>query len=502
MAGYNLVRNAKVFFTTNLTATSDVIVTGNTNANCFELQVASGFTFSQGTQTQAITISEAGTLVARSQRTFNTSQDPVDFSFTTYIRPAGTPTVNCEEKVLWNALLAQPTIDTTGFAITLAASNPVRAANAALATFTTAAPTNYSTAGVYINDVVTVKGLGGTEAAEWNMPAVVTGFTGGANVTGSDGKTTNAAATGIVLTYLKAPVGTSTTPPTGGTAVTLVKGAFSQHVGYSMLHSGGSNSNQLQPFGLIISLDDITYTIDNCVLDQATMDFGLDGIAQVSWTGKGTKLTSLGSTLSTASGTAGTFTGSNPSGVAGTFLAKNVNAQYITRKLSTMTLKSTLRGLGTSPVVYTVALTGGSLTIANNVTFVTPENLGTVNSAIGYFTGTRAISGSVTAYLKSGATNSGGLLANMLANVGTSSETKFYLQIEVGGKTNGTRVEIELPAIMLQVPTLDTHDIISTSIGFTAQGFDGSSSAAAAMDIASFDVEKANDLFVRYYSAA
>lgn len=498
MAGYNLVRNAEVFFTTNLNATNAVLTSGNTNANCFELQVASGFTFSQGTQTQTIKVNEAGSLAARSQRTFNTSQDPVDFSFTTYMRPNGTAPVNCEEKVLWNALLSKPAINSPGFALTLGVTSPLRAANAAFATFTTAAATNYSTAGIYIDDVVTVKGIGGAEAVEWNMPAVVTSFVGGTNITGTDGKVTNATATGIGLTYLKAPTGTSTTPSGGGTAVSLIKGAFTQQVGYSLIHSGGSNTNQLQPFGLIISLDDITYIIDNCVLDQATIDFGLDGIAQIAWTGKGTKLTSLGAALSTAVGTAGTFGGV----ITGTYLAKDVNAQYITRKLSTMTLKSTLRGLGTSPVVYTVALTGGTLTITNNVTFVTPENLGTVNAAIGYFTGTRAISGNVTAYLKSGASNSGGLLATMLSNIGTAAETKYYLQIEVGGKTNGTRVEIELPAVMLHVPTLDTQDIISTSIGFTAQGFDGSSSAAASMDTANFDVEKANDLFVRYYSAA
>ncbi len=101
MPGFNLVRNARAFFTTNLNATSKVVqATGFTAANAFELQILNGFSYSQNNETQTITVNEAGTTVSRGQRTFNTALSPVEFSFSTYVRPSGTTTIAAEEKVL------------------------------------------------------------------------------------------------------------------------------------------------------------------------------------------------------------------------------------------------------------------------------------------------------------------------------------------------------------------------------------------------------------------
>lgn len=480
MPGYNLVRNAKAFFTTNLNASKAVATTGHLNTNTFEVQVTNGFTFSQNTETQVITVNEAGATVARSQRTFNTALAPVDFSFSTYIRPKGTTTVNCEERVLWNALLNSNAIDLTGLSVSTVSAF-ARTASLDTVTFTCTAA-NLSGASIAEGDVVTVSGITGVDAAEWNMPATFVSATPSLT-----------AATSITLKYLKAPAGAGTAPASAPTTLKLHKGAFVQNVSYSLIHSGGSNKNQLQAFGMIIAIDDVTYTIDNCVLDQATVEFGLDGISMVTWTGKGTKLNSLAQ----ATATAGTFGGA----LTGSYLPKVTDANYITQKLSTLTLKSTLRGLGTGAASYLIPITGGSLSIANNVTYITPENLGVVNEPVGYFTGTRAITGTLTAYLKSGADKSGGLLSTILTGIATATETKYMVQVEVGGISNATRVEFEMPATMIQVPTIDAQDVISTSIAFTAQGFDGSSSLAATVAAANYDVDQSNDLFVRYYSA-
>lgn len=495
MPGYNLVRNTKALFTTNLSAVNAINLTGHLATTTYELQLMNGFSFSQNAETQAITVSEAGNTVARSQRTFNTALAPVDFSFTTYLRPSGTTTVTCEERVLWNALLNNNVIDTTGMTVTAAASMPSRSANAAAALITAATTFNFQAATIYIDDVVTIQGVAGTEAAEWNMPVKIVSFVGGTNITTAAG-TTNAAATGVNVLYLKAPTGASLIPPSGGTAFKMFKGAFVQNTSYSLIHSGGSNKNQMSAFGMIIIIDDVTYVIDNCCLDQAQVDFGLDGIAMVQWTGKGTTLRVLGATTLTT----GTFGG--VAGITGTYAQKVTTANFITRKLSTLTLKSTIRGLGTGAVTYTIPITGGSMTIANNITYVTPEILGIVNQPIGYFTGTRAITGNLTAYLKAGTNNSGGLLSSILGNITASTETKYMVQVEVGGINNATRVEFEMPATMIQVPTIDAQDVISTSIAFTAQGFDGSSSLAATVLTSNYDVDQANDLFIRYYSAA
>ena len=48
---------------------------------------------------------------------------------------------------------------------------------------------------------------------------------------------------------------------------------------------------------------------------------------------------------------------------------------------------------------YGLTLTGGSITMSNNVTYTTPEELGIVNVPIGHVTGTRNFGGSMTCYL-------------------------------------------------------------------------------------------------------
>lgn len=489
MPGFNLIRNARAFFTTNVSATDGtVIATGATNANTFELQLMAGFAFSQNTTNQVVTVSEAGTAPARSQRSFNTALEPVDFSFSTYLRPTGTTTINCEERVLWNALLNNRAIDTTGTTIS-GVSAFTRTASSNVITFTCTA-FNFGTAGFVVGDVFTISGILGTDAQEWNAPVKVTAIAG-----------TTAACTGMTIEYLIAPAGAATAPATVPTTFKLHTGAITQNAAagteaaYLLAHAGGSNKNQLQTFGMVIIIDEVTYFIDNCVLDQASIDFGLDGIAMCAWTGKASALRSVAATVDTA----GTLSG----GYAGTYLAKVTTAKFITNKLSTVVLKSTFRGAGTSPSTYAVALTGGNINIANNVTYITPDILGTVNKPITYFTGTRSITGSLNAYLKSGALNTGGLLSQLLTESLTVTEPKYYTEIQIGGGANPIKVEVELPAVSLQIPTIDAgSDILSTVINFTAQGFDGDTSTAAALSAALYDVENSNDLLIRYYSAA
>lgn len=489
MAGFNLLRNARAFFTTNLTSAADptVAVTGALAANTFEIQVLGGLSFNQSTNAQNITVNEAGGDPSRGQRSFNTSLAPVEFSFSTYMRPSGTTTIDCEEKVLWNALLSSKAVDLTGLSLTTVAGF-TRTASLDTLTFTFGS-VNLTTAGIAIGDTVTISGITGTDAVEWNQPVEITAIAG-----------TLAACTGLTVVYLKAPAGTGTAPATPPTTFKIHKGAVTQHLtagtegAYLLAHSGTSNKNQLQAFGMVIVMDTVTYLLDNCALNQVSVDFGLDGITTLAWTGNATALRQVGATT----GTAGTLTG----GFAGAYTQKNTSAKYITNKLSTVILKSTVRGLGASPKTYALALTGGNFTISNNINYITPENLGVVNAPVTYYTGTRAISGSFNAYLKTGTLQTSTLLTDMLAASATSTEPKYYTEIQIGGGANAVKVEVEMPAVTLQIPTIDAGgDILSTTINFTSQGFDGASSAAAANDAAAFDVENTNDLFIRYYSA-
>lgn len=479
MAGFNLVRNARAFFTTNLNAsTKAVLGTGHTSGTTQEIQVLNGFTFSQNTETQNITVSEAGLDPARGQRTFNTALAPVEFSFSTYVRPTGSTTVDCEEKVLWNALLGTNAIDLTGTTITVTGFDRASATTDVVTIDTT----DVDVAGFAVGDIITISGVTGAGAIEWNQPAKITAISGSA----------------VEIKYAKAPAeAAGTEPATAPTSIKFHRGAVTQNAAaggegaYLLAHAAGSNKNQLQAFGMVITLDNITYVIDNCALNQASIEFGLDGIATVAWTGNGTTLRQLSET--TAAG--GTFSG----GLTGNYQQKNTSAHFITNKLATVTLASNIRALGSS-TAYTIAITGGNLTINNNINYVTPEILGVVNAPIGYFTGTRAVSGNLTAYLKTGTNSTATLLSDMLSASSTTTESKYAIEIAIGGHANPIKVEIDLPAVMLQIPTIETADVLSTTINFTAEGFDGTSSGSAG-GTADYDLEAANDFSLRYYSA-
>jgi len=496
---YNLARNSRVFVTTNLnTATGAVKSTGFTPTNTWELQILDGFTFSQNTNQTTIQINEAGTTPIRGQRAFNTALNPVDVTFSTYIRPKNaTSTVNAEEKVLWNALMGYVGIEGTTDGVPSTATGTTLGGTPAttLLRATTSSPTvTISGSGLTtltVGDTYNIYGLTGSDSPKYNKPIKVTSST----------------ASLLVFDYLTAPPNAAATVVANVTvsaAVKFSKAAWVDQptasgvtVPFGQVTSAMSNRNQLQPIGFIFNVDSAWYTIDNCAIDQAAIDFGLDAIAMVAWTAKGTRLNSIaaptGADLSQANPVLGTG-----GSLAGTATGRILDAAYITNKLSTTTVQKTIGGVGAGNTAYTVVLTGGNITIANNINYVTPNNIGVVNLPIGYFTGSRAISGTLNAYLRTGSGQVADILTDMLTNIATSAETKYKLQLEIGGASAGTRVEVEMPGVVLGVPSVEIADVVSTAITFNAQG--------TAKDIngvtnAAYDLENTNDVSVRYFAA-
>ena len=221
-------------------------------------------------------------------------------------------------------------------------------------------------------------------------------------------------------------------------------------------------------------------------MNQVTVDFGLDAIATAAWTGQGTALTQS-STVTLATITAVTT-------------PKVTDAPFITNKLSTVSM-SLVNAIGSAAAgkSYAIALTGGSITINNNISYVTPANLGTVNLPATYYTGTRAITGTINAYLKtgSGVGSTGELLADMLAAASSSVEPMAAISISIGGGTNATKVVLEMPAVTFSIPTVDVQQVVSTAINFTAEGSTPSATAGAN----TFSLDETNDISVRYFSA-
>ena len=369
---FNLIRNARVFFTTNVGATTGVVAaTGFTSSNTREIQVLEGLSFSQNTTTETVTLNEAGASPVRGQRQFNTALDPVDFSMSTYIRPQdGGTNITAEESVLWNAMFGSIAI--------------------------------------------------GTANAAW-----------------TDGAS------------------------------------------YATCVATNSNVHQLQKFGLVITLDGTSFVIDDCVMNTATIDFGLDAIATIQWAGQGKALRQITTpTFATSTSWTGSLTGS--------FLGKVTTAPFIANKLSTVALDTSINSGGTAT---TLALTGGSLTISNNITYLTPANLGIVNQPATYFTGTRSVTGTLNCYLRSGSGNSAELMSTLLTNSTTDVDPEYYLKLNIGG-AGADRVELEMPGVVLSIPSINTEQVVSTTINFTAQG-----TASSA-----FDLTAANEINVKYYT--
>jgi hypothetical protein len=479
----NLIRNSRAFFTSNVNATTGVVQdTGHTATTTFELQVLDGLSFSQNSNSEQVTVSEAGTAPQRGQRSFNTSLAPVDFSFSTYIRPdLLSAKVTCEESVLWNALAGTSVRNTA-----MVKSGTFTSATYAFATNRlTITGTTMSVTGLTADDMVVLNGITSSNAADQklvNGPARVVSIAAGS----------------IVLELGGAPAAADISTGLTLTTLDFYRSPWSEAAGQAILGFQQSNQNQLQKFGMYIIVDSVTYKIDNCALGQVTIDFGLDGIAIAQWTGQGTALTQLANNITTA--TPGTFGGGT---VTGTYTVKNSDGNFITNKLSTCTLK-TVKALGsvTAGSAYYIALTGGSITINNNINYITPAILGVVNQAITYYTGTRSITGTLNAYLNTGAVpgftqgGTGNLLRDMLAASTTVTEPMFAVELAIGGSSNAVRVELAMPSVSIGVPSINTEQVVSAAITFTA----GASNQNGSATTTQYDLGLTNDLIVRYYS--
>lgn len=466
-----------------------------------EILVQDGFSFSQSTQTETVQLSEAGPAPLRGQRQFNTSMDPVEFSFTTYIRPGVVSgEVTSDERVLWNALTSKLSIgDYFSYAPTRVTSLVMDAVTKIVTiTFSQSADVTALAAALAVGDVFTIRGISASAvtATQWNNPVKLKSI---------------ASATTITVEYLTTPTAPASqvtfNSEVAASTIRFARGGWSQSPSLALVHLGTSDTHTLQEFGLIITMDDLTYVIDKCVIDQASIDFGIDQIASIAWTGKGTRLKQYEKAIiSTADiNNASLLEGTELYGTVG---RANSKATFLANKLTTAILKSKIGGYNGTE--YFVPITGGNVTISNNITYLTPAIIGVVNKPVAYFTGNRTVTGNFTAYLRSGTASAGVYNTSSLVdelygsnilgnNTGAPAvDPKFYLELHVGGVSSGTKVQFDMNAVSLQLPKINTDSVMSIDVGFAAQG----STSDASATTADFDIENRNELQVRYFATA
>ena len=387
----------------------------------WEIPVLDGFSFSQATNSSEITLSEmesSGGVSRRGRRAFNDSLAPGEWSFSTYVRP-----------------------------------------------FTAAGAS---------------QGTGSADAAAevHAVEEVLWALMAGAN------------------NY------TSSKYDKGGTDV-LVPGSSTMTINF-----GSSNVAQLSTFNLYFVLGDANRTVmklDGCVVGEASLDFDIDGIATIAWSGNSANVTDFtGNTFTATSAPA--FNAQSPAGntiaVGDVFLDSDnghklqivttvpgsgtvsltsyVNeaitntTNFIRNRLTVLTVDPTSRdpdndGSNELEDDYSLTLTGGNVTISNNITFITPEELGIVNVPIGHVTGTRSVSGSFTCYLTedTNTTNASRDFfedVRAITNVVTNS---FALVFKIGG-ASGTGLELHMPTSHVEIPTHSIEDVISLETNFQA----------------------------------
>jgi hypothetical protein len=209
-----------------------------------------------------------------------------------------------------------------------------------------------------------------------------------------------------------------------------------------------------------------TYKIANCCMNEASIDFDIDGIATIAWSGMGTIITEASAAPTATRYEAITST---------TNFIRNRLTQLVMTTADDHLLSSGESADGDSDAeTYSLTLTGGNITISNNMTFLTPETLGVVNQPLGHVTGTRTIGGSFTCYLNSATDSSMDLFERIIEDTDTITN-KFDLNFKVGGASATPRIEFNMAACHLEVPTHSIDDVISLEVNFHALGTDISS---------------------------
>ena len=375
------------------------------DANCFRIGVLDGYSFSQGSDSTDVTISEAGATPNRGSKRFNDSLPPAEWSFGTYVRPfvhgansyRADGTFDCCENILWSALA----------------------------------------------------GTGLPNASD-----------------------------------------------TSGAAVQVTTGS---QFG-SLCKFDQSDVHELMKLSIYFALENTTYRLNQAQINQAEVDFSIDGIAQITWSGNATTIDQVEEAIEDPSkhiiqGTSEAApTSANTDTYAETYNYADTtgpsDADYLRNKLSSLYLDTNAQGGGSASNgldnrTYDINITGGSLTIANNVTYVTPETIGVVDKPIGSFTGARVVSGSLTMYLDTKSNGSNQLLTDLAGAtdlVTNVFDMRLFMGVAGTVDTEGEGmeaddftapgVEFNMPKAHLTVPTVEVGDLISASVEFAAHGTD------------------------------
>lgn len=202
------------------------------------------------------------------------------------------------------------------------------------------------------------------------------------------------------------------------------------------------------------------YKLTGSVVNEAVLNFEIDGIATIDWSGLASEVVD-----DTASGLP----------TATIYEDTQATDNFIRNRLTQLTIVPTTQDPDGDTILeleesYDLTLTGGSITISNNITYITPEELGKVNLPIGHVTGGRSVSGNFTCYLlkDTGATDKSSDFFEDMKSITNVVTNSFALTFKVGGGTSTPRLELAMPTAHIDIPTHSIEDVIALETNFNA----------------------------------
>jgi len=276
-------------------------------------------------------------------------------------------------------------------------------------------------------------------------------------------------------------------------------------VGSSAVNFDQSNKSTLGTCNIYFVMGDANRTVmklKDAVVNEAGIDFEIDGIATINWSGQCSEVLDFtGSAIEqNALPTDGDTTIDGSAIAVGDvwldaddnhrlYVLTNVGSgteastahpiiegitdtsNFIRNRLTTLAVDgSSTTGLQSS---YDLTLTGGNVTISNNITYIVPEEIGLVNIPVGHVTGTRSVSGSFTCYMAVDTTARDGTgttsrdLFEDLRALTTTVTNNVGLTFKIGGGS-GNRLEINCATAHLEIPTHSIEDVIALETNFMA----------------------------------
>jgi len=386
----------------------------------FELPILDGFSFSQANNTSEITLSEmesSGGVSRRGRRLFNDSLAPAEWSFSTYVRPfesAGTDYVNGDNHAVEEVLWAQ---------------------------------------------------MAGADSYDEALDEFQSAKFANALVTDTDATDLN-------------------------------------------INFASSNRAVLQPMDLYFvmetnTLEPVVYKLQDSVVNEATITFDVDGIATIEWSGFAKDIKDWTSnTILIESGGAGDvvalpdpavdtkiyldnnndnafiYGNGATNGIPAKDEGVSATDNFIRNRLTQLSVQAvdqtTFPGAGAG--VYNLTLTGGSITVSNNIEYLTPEEIGKVNIPLENVTGARSVTGSFTCYINYVDGANSGTSTDFFQDFKTSEAldivtNQFALTFNIGG-TTGKRLSAVMSKAHIEIPVTNIEDVISFETTFHGLGTD------------------------------